>query len=275
MNGEEKARQLIQQADDLRNNGQEVEARKKYQEATEIFEELGETRSAATAQQMIGVCYKIENKTQSAIAALEKASQMFASIDDHQGLGNTYRDIGIAYAYIHKHEKALEWLQKSADALEQTDDAVALGITLAKIGYQHLHLGNLGEAEKRLVEGLQKIRGQGSWFMEMTALMHLAELEWARGSWESMLTHLWACLGLIHDAGEAEGQKRRIAQISGGQAWGYLKVGNVKYAEQFLNKALDLLDEMPEAVRTVVYDDIQVRRLADELKREGVVVEIS
>jgi hypothetical protein len=100
----------------------------------------------------------------------------------------------------------------------------------------------------------------------MTALLHLAALHLLREQHSDAITTLWAGVGLIYEAGEQDGQKRRLAQLYGLLAHGYLGLGNAKSGVHFFEKAVELLEPMADNVSEVVYEDIQARAFAERLK---------
>lgn len=273
MNQQAQVEKIFQQATDFRNNGQEQQAIEKYQQAIEVYKQLSDQPKIAECWQMIGVCYKIENKTKKAIKAYQEAIAVFETLNDNLGLGNTYRDIGITFAYKHKYKKSLPYLEKSIQYLKKTDDFIALGITLVKTGLSYIGLQNLNKARKLMSEGLYLIRSaqeeQYNWFMEMTALLNLAGLEFAEKKYTQMITDLWAARALIFYQGEEKGQERRLAQIYGLLAQGYCGVGNTNLGVKFLKHALILLQPMSKEVRDVVYEDFKAQDLIRLIKNKS------
>ncbi len=266
MNQIHQAELLEKQAGDLRNNGQGLAAVEKYKQAAALFLEAGEKQRAAECWHMVGVSYKVENDIDAAIETLEKAAQLHYETGNEAGVGRVYRDIGIAYAYRKEHDKAIEWLEKSEEALRGSGADAELGITESKIGLHYLEVQDYDKAEQWLDRGLATIRKEGHWFYEMTALLHLAALRLVREQHSEAITALWSCVGLIFQANEQDGQKRRLAQIYGLLAHGYLGVGNAKSGAQFFERTVDLLRPMAGNVSEVVYEDIRAREFAERLK---------
>lgn len=253
----------------LRNNGAIAEAISKYQELFNLHLEENDPNAAAEAQQMIGVCYKIENKLPKAIASLEKALDLYKKTGNSVGLGNTYRDIGIAYTYNHHYQEAIPWLEQSIETLKETDDLAARGISWAKLGLNYLRLGDTRLARKHMKKGLKLIRQHGHWFFEMTTLLNLAEVDLAEKKFDPLLTHLWACLGLIHENDAVTKQQRRLAQVYGLLSHGYLACNNVKLACRYLHQVIDQLTQMSTETREVVYEDIQLPELMNRLHQKA------
>lgn len=267
MSQKEKAAELTKQADNLRNNGQGLAAVEKYKEAADLYDQADDKQGAAECWHMVGVSYKVENDIDAAVKALEKAAELHHKAGNTVGVGRVYRDIGIAYAYRKQHDKAIEWLEKSEEALRDGGNYAELGITEAKIGLHYLEVEDYDKADQWLERGLATIRKEGHWFYEMTSLLHFAALYLAREAYSDAVTALWAGVGLIRQAGEAEGQKRRLAQIFGLLAHGYLGLGNAVAGANSFKEAVELLRPMADNVSDVVYEDIQAQAFAKQLKK--------
>lgn len=260
------AQSLQKQANDLRNNGQGLEAVEKYQRAAREFLQAGNKTSAAECWHMAGVSYKVENDIDKAVATLQQAIELYEQAGNQMRVGHVYRDIGIAYAYRKEHDKAIEWLKKSENILSNNKAEAELGITRAKIGLHYLEIKQYDQARQWLDLGLASIRQEGQWFYEMTALSHLAALELAQNRFSGAVTTLWAGIGLIYQADEQKIQKRRLAQLYGLLAHGYLGLGNAKDGANFFKKAVVLLKSMADNVSSVVYEDIQAQDFVKKLR---------
>lgn len=268
------AQKLEQAATALRDQGKGLEAVEAYSQAKQAYEQAGEAARAAGMQHMVGVSYKIENDLEHALAAFDEAISDYRAAGDILGPGRVERDIGIMYEYRDQLEPAREHLLKSKAALEAApEDATTmngekrdaeLGITLAKLGLVALRLARLDEAEKYMMDGLGYIRKVGHPFYEMTTLMHLASLYFTTEHYGRMLANLEAALGLIYEYDMQDAQTRRLAQIWGLMAHGYLKCGNPETARRFAKKSFATIDTLSDSAAGPVKKDVR----ADQLKQE-------
>ena len=257
---------LVEDATKLRNNGRGLRAIDKYVTAAKIYSEKGDKEQEAECWHMVGVSYKVENDIDKAVKYLETAASLHAQNNDEVGVGRAYRDIGVAYAYRKKYREAWEYLEKSVDSLKNSTAKAELGISEAKVGLQHLRDGSLVDAESWLNRGINSIREEGNWFYESTTLLHFGELHLMQRKYHDAVTCLLAAAGLIVEAGEREGQSRRLAQVYGLLAHGYLNVGNEKMAADYWLKAEKLLSKMKENVAEVVYEDIKLKEFPEKLR---------
>ncbi|MBU1110534.1 tetratricopeptide repeat protein [Patescibacteria group bacterium] len=257
---------LKEKATNFRNNGQTKRAIDTYKKLIRLYEQLGQSGQIAEAMQMLGVCYKIENNTEKSILWLEKASNQYQKTQDKIGKGNALRDIGITYLYIKNFEQALKYLEQSERVLQNTNDRTAYGITVAKIGHTYTHIGKFDKAKKLLNQGLKEIRSQDSWFMEMTTLLHLAELEYHQQNFQGLIDNARQALGIIYEQNEQGGQKRRLAQIHGLLAHGYLGLKSHARAKEHYQKSLELIEALDEKAKELVLEDINIDKLYLEFK---------
>lgn len=272
MNG----KKLEQAATILRDQGKGREAAATYQEAKQAYLDDGETVRAAGMQHMTGVSLKIENDIHASLQALNKAITDYESAGEPLGPGRVERDIGIMYEYRDELDAAWEHLQKSKLLLEATpSDATTangelrdaeLGITLAKLGLVAIRYTRYEEAEHYIMDGLSAIRRAGHPFYEMTSLMHLASVYFATEHYGRMLANLEAALGLIYEYDMQDVQTRRLAQIWGLMAHGYLNCGNPKTARHFAEKSLAVIADLSNDAAGPVLKDIQVEILREKLK---------
>lgn len=276
MNTLDQAKQLEEQATVERNQGRAKLAIKTYEDAKKLYLENNELSRAAGMQHMIGVCYKIENNLDSALPAYEQAIADYKKAGDALGPGRVERDIAIMYEYHDRLEEAEKHLLKSKSELESQPEGepnpsvneattrnAELGITLSKIGLLYIRQNKLDEAEKYMIDGIALIRKAGHPFYEMTTLVNLGALYFATKHYGRMLANLQAALGLVYEHGMYESQTRRLAQIYGLMAHGYLHSGHKASAQHFAKKSLDIINGLEPEAQTPLRKDV----LADELEK--------
>lgn len=280
MNTLDQAQELEQKATTLRNNGKAKEAIKIYQDAKKLYLQAGKLVEAAGMQHMIGVCYKIENNLNDAMPAYELAAKDYEKAGDALGPGRVERDIAVMYEYHDRLDEAEGHLFKSKAALEALPEGTPnpsvneattrnaeLGITLSKIGLLYARMDKLEEAEKYMLDGITLIRKAGHPFYEMTALVSLGAVYFATQHYGRMLANVEAALGLIYEHGMYESQTRRLAQIYGLMAHGYLGSGHKASAAHFAKKSLDIISSFEADVQSPLRKDVQADKLEELLKQ--------
>lgn len=98
----------------------------------------------------------------------------------------------------------------------------------------------------------------------MTALMHLAEHRFMKEQWTDMLNLVWAALGILYDHDKVGEQERRLAEIYGLLAWGYVKSGNSEYGHLYIAKCQKLLSAMPKEVSKLLEKKLKFIELEKE-----------
>lgn len=269
------AEKLEHQATTLRNQGQGLAAVEKYQQAKAAYLAVGGKARAAGMQHMIGVSYKIENNLKQAMPAYRQAITEYQEAGDTLGPGRVERDIGVMLEYHDRLHEAKEHLLKSRHLLSVAPESATtangekrdaeLGITLAKLGLIALRQAELDEAEAHILEGLALIRKAGHPFYEMTALMHLAAVYFATKHYGRMLANLEASLGLIYEYKMQAAQTRRLAQIWGLMAHGYMHSGNPDTARYFAQKAFAIIDTLSDSAKGPIEKDIDALSLRKRL----------
>jgi tetratricopeptide (TPR) repeat protein len=267
----------------LRNQGKGYEAVEAYEQARAAYREAEENVKAAGCTHMIGVSYKIENDIGKALPVYEQAAREYEDAGDKLGPGRVWRDAGIMFEYHDRFGEAEEYLQKSKSALETvpadaTSEAASdgqpsknaeLGITLAKLGLLGLRRQQFEQAERYLMDGLVLIRKSGHAFYKMTALMHLGSLYFATEHHGRMLANLEAALGLIYEHGMQDEHSRRLSQIWGLMAHGYLAHQNVDTARRYAKKAFALIESLSKTAQGPLHKDIQAEKLKEHLREQA------
>lgn len=274
MNTSQDARQLEEQATAQRNQGKTAKAIETYKQAKKLYEVSGDMRRAAGVQHMVGVCYKINNDLDSAMPAYEQAVADYKKAGDALGPGRVERDIAIMYEYHDRLDEAEKHLFKSKQELESQPEGepnpsvneattrnAELGITLSKIGLLYARQNKLEDAEKYMIDGVTLIRKAGHPFYEITALMNLGGLYYLTKHYGRMLANIEAALGLIYEHGMYESQTRRLAQIYGLMAHGYLQSGHQASAKHFAKKSLGIINSFEPEVQGPVRKDVQADAL--------------
>lgn len=268
---------LEQQATNLRDQGKGLEAIEKYKQAKKLYQDSGDLVRAAGMQQMIGVCYKIEDDTEKSIAALQQAIEDYKSAGDKLGPGRVARDIGISYLNDDQLDEAEKYLTQSKELLEalpsdsatkqSVDETVArdseLGVTLAKIGLLYVKQNKLDDAKTVLAEGLKLIRQVGHPSHEVTTLMHLAAMFFAGEQYGQMLVNLEAALGVIYEHNMVERHARRLCEIWGLMAHGFAKHDNMVSAKHYAKKSLDYMSTLSDEAKNLLRKLVN----ADELEK--------
>ncbi len=260
--------QLFDQAQKFKDNGQTQQAINAFHQAQQLYQQAEDLNGQAYCQQMIGVCHTMSQNYQAALDALRQSAGLYQSLKDQLAIGNVNRDIGLAYFQQRQYPQALEWLNKSSHLLSQTDDKVSLGITLAKSALVFLATDQIDKAKLLLKQSLTLIREQGSWFMEMTVLLDWAKLNFVQQDFHQMITKLWSCVGIISENRVGESQYRRLAQIYGLLAQGYLHLNNSTWSVNLFVKSYHFLKVLPENVRQPVLADIKTTDFLNTLKQK-------
>lgn len=256
--------ELEGQATDLRNNGQITDAVAKYKELVKRFEAQGNAKRAANMQHMIGVSYKVANKTEASLAALANSKQRYEQANDRVGVGRVLRDEGITYQYVHDFDHALSLLEESIDVLGDTDDFAELGISHSKLGNLYMEQGNLTEAETWLVSGLEILENKADhWFYTATARLHIAGLHLKRHEDDKALTEISLAEKAFLDHGSDASNARRLAQIEALKTIAFLELGDRDQARHHKDRCEELLVELDDASAKYLKEQPEFKKILE------------
>lgn len=265
----ERAEQLCQEADVLRNQGQTEEALRLYREAADLFETAGEKIKAVdVGYLLVSTCLHMEGKREEAVKMGQEAARRFAELGAHDLEGSAYVNIGTANLNDDQLKKAEEWFKKALETLQALDSVIGqanFGIAHAKLGHTYAKEGRFDEAKHEFDEALEILRRVGHWFFEHTTLMHLAQMFFAQKDYQNALTYAQASLGLVYAENAIDEHARRVAELKGIIARCYWELGNEDWGIRFFQEAADLLNAMPDDVVHVVARNIRAAEFLDQV----------
>ncbi len=206
---------LEKKATDFRNNGQVDKAVEVYDQLAAQYTLRGDTTHAAGMVHMIGVTYKVGNRTEQSLTKLDEAKNMYEKSGDPVGAGRALIDIAITHAYSGDYDAAELILMQSIAQLKTTDAEEELALSQVKLGENYLKKDDLVSANEWVAQGWSILSGSENIDYKVTAIMHRAELAYAE------LDHARAeklCRQAIEMIRAHHGEKlhkRRMAQLYG------------------------------------------------------------
>jgi serine phosphatase RsbU (regulator of sigma subunit)/Tfp pilus assembly protein PilF len=139
------------------NQGDIINALKKYEEALKIQQEIGDKKGEARAFVNIGFISQKIGEGKKALEYFHKALKIQIEINDKEAMATSFNNIGIQYANIMELDIALEYYKKSLSIRKQLNDDVQIAMTLNNIG--HIYMGK-HEYYKALEYQLKALRIQ-------------------------------------------------------------------------------------------------------------------
>lgn len=254
---------LFLQAENLRNNGQTLDAITAYQEIAALANSEDELAQKSQALYLAGV--SAQGAISSASSAFfpqtlefyQQAETLFHQLGDTESLGNLYRDIAIASDKASNFNRALLNFQKSIEILEKIQAYSALAITFDKLGMHYYQLGKYSEALEFISKAeLYFSKDPSNGFWRATSFYDKAKILKKMGRDEEALVAAEGALGWFSSEHD-QPYNQRLAQILGLLSVLYRLVGNEKKARQSREKMQDYLRELSPYVVEAIQSEIK------------------
>lgn len=105
-----------------------------YQQALDIYQEIGDEAGEGSTRNNIGVAYARLNQNELALEFLKQALVIRQKIADQTGEGTSLLNLGWVYDNLNQVERALEFYQQALAIRKEVDDKVGIGNALRGIG---------------------------------------------------------------------------------------------------------------------------------------------
>ncbi len=259
---------LKDRADDWRNSGQTKDAVALYKALFPLAELSQDWQMAGDCLQMIGVSYKIDNQTEDSLAWLTHAARYFKERGNTKGVASCLRDTAITYEYAHDFATAEKYLKESLALYDTMDDLNGHGITLAKLGLLQTQQEKYKDAEVSLENALKLLcHPQGEWFFLATTLLHLARLRSHQEQCKTAINLIEEAKSLF-DVHPDSKQTRRYAQMYGGLAYCFAKLGDRMQAKKYHALSEEIIKrDLSESAAEVVREDVRAEETKQLLEK--------
>lgn len=232
---------VFAEADQLRNQGQSLEAAKKYQE---IAESSSDEQTVGAALHMSAVSLNQAGEHTQAEEFFNKASEHYKSISDSFNLARVKRDHGNCLTAQNKLNEAREKLNESIQGFKQNEDAGELAMTLSKLSALLAKMEAGADAEAMAYEAIQNANKSNNKFYVATAYKEAGRVYFINKKYEAMPDCLYAALGALQL--EEDSHARIHAEIYLSLGFAYKQLCNMDLCEATSSKAEEYLSQLDE-----------------------------
>lgn len=149
--------------------GNTLDALKYYEEALEIFQELGRLKEIANILEKIGDIYHLRGNSEHALKAYKACLDICENFEDELSTCIIAEKIVYVYRERGEHRKMLPYLFRILEIAEKYRDPHRAGRALAGIGEVYIRDGRLDSAREALELALKIFRGMGA--IEQTKIL--------------------------------------------------------------------------------------------------------
>ncbi|MCS7150736.1 MAG: tetratricopeptide repeat protein [Caldimicrobium sp.] len=181
---EQIARDLCKKAYEAWTKGNTLDALQHYEEALEIFQQLGSLPDMANVLEKLGDIYHLRQKYDHALKAYKACLDICENFDDEISTSIIAEKISFVYREKGDYERMLPYLYRILEIAEKYRDPHRAGRALAGLGDVYTFKGNYHSAKEAYELALKIFKGMGA--IEQTkllesALRNIEEIEMTNG----------------------------------------------------------------------------------------------
>ncbi len=150
-----KARVLHAQGTAYKNLGSLGDAMRKFKEALEIRQEIGDKRGAAMLLADIAAIHDVQGRSEEAVSTYKEALKSARDADDKRTVGMVLINLGVYYLDRGRHDEALASLKAALPIERDLGDVERQALCLSNIGTTYYAKGEYEEARTYLERALE------------------------------------------------------------------------------------------------------------------------
>ncbi len=198
------ARVLLRMGDQLSDQGDYEGAKKKFQEALPVFQEIGAKKSVRATLERIGNVYYSEGKMQEAKKCYEQSLSYDREIGDLVGLASDYGNLANALDGMGDLQGSLKMQLDSLAAFNELNDRRGSSATLNNLGNLQVEIGSLDQADNYYNQALALTREIAYRRGEPYPLSGQGDVLLARGNLPEAQKRYEAALALCKEMGDED-----------------------------------------------------------------------
>jgi CHAT domain-containing protein/tetratricopeptide (TPR) repeat protein len=234
------AQQSFEAAERLRSAGTAASlktALEKYQQAGELWHEVGDQGREAIALGRIGLVYDSLGDKQKALDFFNQALLIERALGDRSEEATLLNNLGVVYRWLGETQKALYFHNQALSLLRAVGDRSEEARTLNYIGMVYGSLGELPRALDFFNQALPMWRAVSNRNGEATTLINIGFVYDSLGAWQKALDFYNQALAIARTVGNRNGEAATLNNM--GRI--YDSLGEKQKALDFYNQALPIM----------------------------------
>jgi CHAT domain-containing protein len=243
------AKALEAAAVEARNAGEYEQAIGIFDEAMDLYESIGDSRSTAILWGSLGVVCWYRGDFEAVLGHYERALAARRAIEDRILEGRTLNGLGSANYQLGNLELAIDFYGQAVDLRRRTQDLGGLATSLTYLGNAYLAMGRMVEARMTYEKAVPVVESTGDGMRQFELLISVASLNAEMGRMKSANSTLKQALDLARQMDDPRGQALCHLNLALNLAEAF------RYGEglEELKAARTILQEHPDPELTVVY----------------------
>jgi tetratricopeptide (TPR) repeat protein len=198
--------------------GRAAKAIPRFEQALEIFCEMGDRRGEGHALGNLGLAYADLGEPRRAIEHYEKHLAMAREIGDRRGEATTLGNLGLAYAGLGELRRAIQHYEQQLAIARETGDWHGEGGALGNLGLAYANLGDPQRAIEYYEQVLPIMRQLGDRRGEGYALGNLGNAYNSLGEPRRAIEHYEHVLPIVRESGDRPAEGSTLGNLGNAYA---------------------------------------------------------
>ena len=239
------------------------DALKKYIEAQEIFEKIGDIQGESNCIQGLANIYRASSNYEAAEINYKKVIELRTQIKDTIGLFNTTLSLGMTYFETNQLDQARKYFNQSMDIAISTKNNKLIGSAESELGNIYYREGQFKKSLQNQFSALSRFRSTNDLYDEAICLSYIAKAYSSLGMQDTALYYANISLILCQKTGDLE----NIANVYKIQSKAYELNKQFDSAYITQNKFLQLQEQSLKNNRSVI-DKLNINIATREKQNE-------
>ncbi|UJB73020.1 tetratricopeptide repeat protein (plasmid) [Acaryochloris sp. 'Moss Beach'] len=201
----ERADQLLSQGVEYFNKGQFREAKAAWEEALNLYRQIGDQKGVANSLNNLGIVYRSLGEYAQAIDYYQQSLVITRKIGDQQGVANSLNNLGLAYDSLGEYAQAIDYYQQSLVIKRKIGDQKGVAGSLGNLGNAYSSLGEYAQAIDYHQQSLVIMRKIGDQNGVANSLMGLGNAYYFLGEVAQAIDYYQQSLVIMRKIGDQKG----------------------------------------------------------------------
>jgi tetratricopeptide (TPR) repeat protein len=220
--------------------GDHAEARKRYQDALDLAQSLGDRRGISSNLNNLGNVAREQGDYDTAHKYYQQSLDLAKALGDRQGIANIMLNLGNVAGSQGDYEAARKYYQQSLELAQALGDRQGISSSLGNLGNLAQTRGDIEAARKYYQQSLDLAQASGDRQGIANIMLNLGNVARLQGDHEAARKYYQQSL----DLAQALGDRYTIGRVLWGQSWVATKLGKKAEARTLLDQAIQIFKDL-------------------------------
>ncbi|UJB73013.1 tetratricopeptide repeat protein (plasmid) [Acaryochloris sp. 'Moss Beach'] len=208
-----RADQLLSQGIEHFNKGQFREAKAAWEEALNLYRQIGDQKGVANSLINLGSAYRSLGEYAQAIDYYQQSLVIFRQIGDQNGVANPLMGLGNVYFSLGEYAQAIDYHQQSLGIMRKNGNQKGAANSLMGLGNAYRFLGEYAQAIDYYQQSLVIFRKNGDQNGVANSLINLGSAYRSLGEYAQAIDYYQQSLVIFRQIGDQNGVAKSLGNL--------------------------------------------------------------